>query len=99
MDLLSDTRCLYHLGHHRDVSRKTVLYDSRIGNRWRVSARIFGVTYALREPEIFTARDTSTLMETDWTRVVRGLLFDLRNDHRLSKSACAVYFPDFWVEP
>ena len=98
MDILSNTRCLYPLGYHRDVSRETVLYDLGVGNNWRIPTCIFGTTYALREPEILAARDTSTNVETDWIGVVCRVLFNLRDYHCLSESACALCFSDFWIK-
>ena len=98
MDLLSDSRCLYLVGYHRDVSRQAVLYDSGICNDRGVSIGDYGTTYALRQPEVFTEGDTSPPVETDWVGIVRGVLFNLRDYHCVSKGACAVYFSDFWVE-
>ena len=98
MDLLSDSRCLYPVGCYRDVSREAVLYDLGIGDdRW-VSIGDYGVTYALRQPEVLTQGDTTSDMETDWTRIVRRILFDFWDDYCLSKGDCALYFPDFWVD-
>ena len=87
MDLLSDPRCLYYMGCNRDVSREAVLYDSGIGDcRW-VSIGDYGVTYALRQPEILTERDPTAVMETDRIGTMCGILFDFRDDNGLSTGA------------
>ena len=89
---------IYPVGCYRDVPREAVLYDPGIGDdRW-VSIGGYGVTYALRQPEVLTQGDTTSDMETDWTRIVRRILFDFWDDYCLSKGDCALYFPDFWVD-
>ena len=85
-------------GVYRDVFRQAVLYDSGIRNNWRVSIGDYLATYALRQPEILTEGDTAAYLETGWVGVVCGVLFNLRDYYSLSKSACALYFPDFWID-
>ena len=86
------------MGCYRDVSRQAVLYDSGIRDDWRVSIGDYGVTYALRQPEILTAGDTSPVVETDWVGVVCGVLLNFRDHYCLSTGAGALCFPDFWVD-
>ena len=95
MDLLSYPLRLYHLGHHRDVPRQTLLYDHGISNNWWVPIGDNLVTYTLRQPEVLAQGDTSTVVETDWTGVVRGVLLNFRNYYRLPTGACALCLPDF----
>ena len=86
------------MGCYCDVSRQAVLYDSGVGDSRWVSIGDYGVTYALRQPEVPAEGDTTTDVETGWVGVVCRVLFNLREYYSLSKGACTLYFPDFWVE-
>ena len=72
-----------------------ILVSATIGGYLLVITR---APYALRQPEILTTGDTAPYVETDWVGVVCRVLFDFRDGYCLAKSACALCFPDFWID-